>query len=54
MGLAKPPYRSHLTDLCHRLFFLRRQFLRDLDLRYTDSEIETQITALGILVGPRA
>ena len=54
MGLAKPPYRTQLTDHCHGLFAFRRRFLDELDLRCTGSEIETQITAHAILVGPRA
>ncbi len=54
MGLARHPYRTQLTDLCHGLFSFRRQFLDELGLRYTGSEIETRITAHAILVGPRA
>jgi hypothetical protein len=54
MCLAKPLYRTQLTDRCHGLFALRRQFLDELDLRHTGLEIETPRTARAVLVGPRA
>ena len=53
VGLANRLYRTQLTDLCHGLFAFR-QFLDELDLRYTGFEIETEITARAVLVGQRS